>query len=93
MPFGAYPPSDYLAFRAAGIPETSVSFLPAREAHQLWLFANAGKTSQLEPGFLPRVLSLIHTPQDTMEAVEPATVERAGKLAVELVRAADKALK
>lgn len=93
MPFGAYPPSDYLAFRAAGIPETSVSFLPAREAHQLWLFANAGKTSQLEPGFLPRVLGLIHTPQDTMDAVEPATVERAGKLAVELVRAADKALK
>lgn len=93
MPFGAYPPSDHLAFRKAGVPETSFSFLPAREAHQLWLFANAGQTSQLETGFKPRVLGLIHTPSDTMQAVEPATVERAGKLAVELVRAADRAVK
>lgn len=92
MPFGAYPPSDHLAFRAQGIPETSFSHLPAREAHQLWLFANAGKTSQLEAGFMPRVLGLIHTPQDTMDKIEPATVEKAARLAVELVRAADKAL-
>ncbi len=93
LAFGAYPPSDHLAFRKLGIPETSVSFLPAREAHQLWLFANAGKSSQLEEGFLPKVLGLIHTPNDTMEAVDPATVERAGRLAVEIVRAADSAVK
>lgn len=93
MPFGAYPPSDHLAFRKLGIPETSFSFLPAREAHQLWLFANAGKTSQLETGFLPKVLGLIHTPNDNMEAVDPATVERAGELAVALVRAADRSVK
>lgn len=93
MPFGAYPPSDHLAFRKAGVPETSFSILPAREAHQLWLFANAGNSSQLEPGFVPRVLSLIHTPADTMDAIDPATVERAAKLAVELVRAADSSVK
>ena len=93
LAFGAYPPSDHLAFRKLGIPETSVSFLPAREAHQLWLFANAGQSSQLEEGFLPKVLGLIHTPNDTMDAVDPATVERAGRLAVEMVRAADSAVK
>ncbi len=42
---------------------------------------------------MPRVLSLIHTPQDTMDAIDPGTVERAGKLAVELVRAADSGVK
>ncbi|RYF90136.1 MAG: M28 family peptidase [Caulobacteraceae bacterium] len=93
LAFGAYPPSDHLAFRKAGVPETSISYLPAREAHQLWLFTHAGKTSGLEPDFMPRVLGLIHTPGDTMAAVEPATVERASELAVELVKAADKAVK
>ncbi|WGM38443.1 M28 family peptidase [Caulobacter sp. NIBR1757] len=93
LAFGAYPPSDHLAFRKAGAPETSFSILPAREAHQLWLFANAGKTSQMEAGFLPKVLGLIHTPNDNMDAVDPATVERAGRLAVELVRAADRTVK
>lgn len=93
LAFGSYPPSDHLAFRKIGVPETSISYLPAREAHQLWLFTHAGKTAGLEPDFKPRALALIHTPNDTMEAVEPATVERAGELAVELVKAADNAVK
>lgn len=93
LAFGSYPPSDHLAFRKLGVPETSVSYLPAREAHQMWLFLHAGKTSGLEADFKPKVLGLIHTPSDTMEAIEPATVERAGALAVELVRAADRAVK
>ncbi|MCE3289104.1 MAG: hypothetical protein K0R83_1116 [Caulobacter sp.] len=93
LAFGNYPPSDHLAFRKIGVPETSISYLPAREAHQLWLFTHAGKTAGLEPDFKPRALALIHTPNDTMDAVEPATVERAGELAVELVKMADKAVK
>jgi Zn-dependent M28 family amino/carboxypeptidase len=93
LAFGAYPSSDHMAFRKIGVPETSISYLPAREAHQLWLFTHAGKTSGLEPDFKPRALALIHTPNDTMDAVEPATVERAGELAVELVKMADKAVK
>lgn len=93
LAFGSYPPSDHMAFRKLGVPEASFSYLPAREAHQMWLFLHAGKTSGLEAGFKPKVLGLIHTPNDTMEAVEPATVERAGELAVELVKAADKAVR
>ncbi|MBX3479814.1 MAG: Zn-dependent exopeptidase M28 [Caulobacter sp.] len=89
LAFGAYPPSDNLAFRKIGVPETSFSYLPAREAHQLWLMFNAGQTSGLPDDFHPRILGLIHTPDDTMAAVDPDTVDRAGRLAVELVRAAD----
>lgn len=93
LAFGAYPPSDNLAFGKIGVPATSFSYLPGREAHQLWLFINAGQTSGLAPDFRPRALGLIHTPNDTMEAVDPATVDRAGALAVELVKAADSAVK
>jgi Zn-dependent M28 family amino/carboxypeptidase len=89
LAFPNYPPSDHLAFRGIGVPETSISFLPAREVHQMWLMFNAGQTSGLPDGFAPRALSLIHTPDDNMSAIEPATIERAGRLAVELVRAAD----
>lgn len=93
LAFGAYPPSDHLVFGKLGIPETSFSYLPAREAHQLWLFTNAGPTAQLEADFKPKVLGLIHTPNDNMDAVDPGTVERAGELAAELVKMADKAVK
>lgn len=91
LAFPAYPPSDHLAFRKAGVAATSISILPAREAHQLWLAFNAGQTSGLPDDFVPRILGLIHTPDDVMAAVEPETVEQAGRLAVELVRAADRA--
>ncbi|HYE45049.1 MAG TPA: M20/M25/M40 family metallo-hydrolase [Caulobacter sp.] len=88
--FPAYPPSDNLAFRAKGIPETSFSIMGQKDVHQLWLFMNAGKTSGLAEGFLPPVLAQIHTDKDVLAAVDPNTVELAGRLAVELVKAADK---
>ncbi|MBI1406652.1 MAG: M28 family peptidase [Caulobacter sp.] len=89
LAFPMYPPSDHLAFRKIGAPATSISYLPAREAHQLWLMFNAGQSSGLPEDFRPRVLEMIHTPDDTMAAVDPETVEKAGRLAIELVRAAD----
>ena len=91
LPFAKYPPSDHLAFRKIGAPATSVSILPRTEAHQMWLFLNAGPAGGLQDGFVPRALRLIHTPQDTMDAIEPETVELASKLAVQLVLAADAA--
>ncbi len=89
LPFPNYPPSDHLAFRKIGVAETSISILPMREAMQLWLLLNAGQTSGLPDGFAPRVLSLIHTTEDNMSAIEPQAIERAARLAVELVKAAD----
>jgi Zn-dependent M28 family amino/carboxypeptidase len=89
--FPVYPPSDYLAFRAKGIPETSFSIMGQKDVHQLWLFMNAGKDSGLAEGFVPGVLAQIHTDKDTLAAVDPKTVELAGRLAVELVKAADAA--
>jgi len=89
--FPVYPPSDYLAFRAKGIPETSFSIMGQKDVHQLWLFMNAGKDSGLAEGFVPGVLAQIHTDKDTLSAVDPKTVELAGRLAVQLVTAVDAA--
>lgn len=89
--FGRYPPSDHLAFRKIGAPATSISILPRGEVHQMWLFLNAGAAAGLEPGFVPRVLRLIHTPQDVMDAIEPQAIDLAARLAVRLVLAADAA--
>lgn len=89
--FPKYPPSDHLAFRAKGIPETSFSIMGAKDVHQLWLFANADKDSGLAEGFIPSVFKTIHSEGDTMAALDPKTVELAARLAVELVKAADAA--
>lgn len=91
MAFAVYPPSDHLAFRKIGVPETSISILPEREVHQLWLMFNAGQTSGLADGFEPRALNLMHTVDDNMSAIEPAAIDTAARLAVELVKAADAA--
>lgn len=88
-PFEVYPPSDHLPFRYQYRPATSFSYLPAGEVDELEAFmleSRKASRNMLPP---PRILGLIHTPNDRMAAVDPATVERAAKLAVQLARAAD----
>ncbi len=83
--FDSYPPSDHLAFRRAGILATSISILPRAEALDLQAFMADPKAAKAPP----RVLSLIHTPQDTMANVDPKTVERAAAMAVAAAKAFD----
>jgi Zn-dependent M28 family amino/carboxypeptidase len=82
--FERYPPSDHLAFRKVGVLATSVSILPRDEALALDAFMAAPLVTRP-----PRILDLIHTPADTMDAVDPATVERATVLAVAAAKAFD----
>ena len=72
--FAQYPPSDYLAFEQAGIPNVSLSVLPRMEAYQLWLAMNAGHNAGFVDDFVPAVLRRIHSHGDTFEAVEPEAV-------------------
>lgn len=69
--FPVYPPSDNLAFQRAGIPNISLSVLPATEVHQLWLMMNEREASGLAEGFMPGVFLTIHTQGDTYARVEP----------------------
>lgn len=89
MRFPAYPPSDDRSFAAAGVPVISIGVQPAADAHQMWLLMNRGPQSGLAEGVLPRVFTLIHTPEDKMSAIEPAAVDLAFKAAVDMVKALD----
>lgn len=87
--FPVYPPSDDRAFSAAGAPVVSLGFQDHVGAHQMWLAFNGGETNGLAEGFVPQVFRLIHSAEDTMEQLDPATVELAGTVYAELIRKLD----
>ena len=87
--FPVYPPSDDRAFSAAGAPVVSLGFQDHVGAHQMWLAFNGGETNGLAEGFVPQVFRLIHSSEDTMEQLDPATVELAGSVYAELIRKLD----
>jgi Zn-dependent M28 family amino/carboxypeptidase len=90
--FPVYPPSDDRAFSGAGlteagegggqdrVPTVSLGFQDQIGAHQMWLAFNGGETNGLAEGFVPRVFQLIHSAEDTIEQVDPATVALAGEV-------------
>lgn len=89
--FVQYPPSDHLAFRKVGIPAVSFSYLPKDEVETLSVMMQKSQTaSPAGQDAPPRVLTVIHTSADTMAEVDPATVARAARLAVEVVKAFDR---
>ena len=76
--FPVYPPSDDRAFSAAGAPVVSLGFQDEIGVHQMWLAFNGGEANGLAEGFVPQVFRLIHSAEDTMDKVDPATVALAG---------------
>lgn len=80
-----YPPSEDRAFSAAGAPTVSLGFQDQIGAHQMWLAFNGGENNGLAPGFVPQVFKLIHSSDDTMEHVDPATVRTASEVYAALV--------
>ena len=90
--FPMYPPSDDRAFSAAGAPVVSLGFQDQIGAHQMWLAFNGGQTNGLAEGFVPRVFELIHSAEDMIDMVDPATVALAGAVYAALVERLDVAL-
>jgi Zn-dependent M28 family amino/carboxypeptidase len=99
--FPVYPPSDDRAFSGAGlgeagqpgsadrVPTVSVGFQDHVGAHQMWLAFNGGESNGLAEGFVPQVFQLIHSAEDTMERIDPATVATAGEVYAALVERLD----
>jgi Zn-dependent M28 family amino/carboxypeptidase len=87
-----YPPSDDRAFSAAGAPVVSLGFQDQVGAHQMWLAFNGGEANGLAEGFVPQVFRLIHSNEDTMEHVDPATVKTAGETYAAVVERLDRQL-
>lgn len=90
--FPRFPPSDDRSFEAAGLPNVSLAFVSRVEAHQLWLLLNGGAESGLRESFLPATLKIIHTPSDTLDKIEPATLDLAQKTVLEVILQLDASL-
>ena len=100
--YPVYPPSDDRAFSGAGrpagapaaavVPTVSLGFQDEVGAHQMWLAFNGGETPGLAEGFVPRVFQLIHSADDTMEQIDPATVKTAGEVYAALIERLDRQL-
>jgi Zn-dependent M28 family amino/carboxypeptidase len=90
--FPVYPPSDDRAFSAAGAPVVSLGFQDQIGAHQMWLAFNGGEANGLAEGFVPQVFRLIHSAEDTMDKLDPATVALAGSTYAALVERLDRQL-
>jgi hypothetical protein len=86
LEFPAYPPSDDRSFQRAGIPNISIGVVSPVEARQFWLLLNGGAGSGLADGFVPPIARTLHTPQDTVDRVEPAALALAHDMVVALVR-------
>lgn len=65
-----YPPSDDVIFSSVGIPTVSIGVLPQQEARELRSFMIAPSTV----GGLPEILTILHTAEDRINRIEPATL-------------------
>jgi Zn-dependent M28 family amino/carboxypeptidase len=90
--FATFPPSDDRSFEAAGIPNVSLAFLGRAEAHQLWLLMNGGPDSGLRQDLRPRIFGTIHTPQDTLDKIDPKTLDLAAGVVLDTLQELDAAL-
>lgn len=89
LDFPQYPPSDDRAFSAAGAPTISLGHQPKAEAEKMRTFLLNPPTSAPKPDAIPEVLSLIHTPNDTIARVEASTLALAADTFTALVMKLD----
>lgn len=92
LDFPEYPPSDDSAFSAAGAPTVSIGHQPKAEAEKLRAFMLNPPETAPDPATIPEVLGLIHTPNDTIDRVEPATLAMAADFFTALVLKLDSGL-
>ena len=89
LDFPEYPPSDDVAFAAAGAPVISLGHQPKAEAEKMRAFMLNPPTSAPDPSTIPAVLMLIHTPNDTIARVEASTLALAADTFTALVLKVD----
>jgi aminopeptidase S len=85
VPPARYPGSDHQSMIAAGIETLGLAIIDGVEVDTLLTLGVAG----LKPGQGPRILTLIHTPNDTLDAVRPDQVVRGIAVVERLIRTLD----
>jgi hypothetical protein len=79
-----YPPSDHLSFRNAGVESLSFSLIDGREIPAILQVFKGER-----PEAMPRVLTIIHSPGDTIDKLDAAAVSRALPIVERAIRAMD----
>lgn len=92
LDFPQYPPSDDVAFVQAGAPTISIGHQPKREALKLQQFLLNPPKTHADMANAPQILSVIHTPDDTLSMVEPGTLAQMADFVVALVMKLDSEL-
>jgi len=85
LDFPEYPPSDDVAFAAAGAAVVSIGHQPRNEAEKLRSFLLGPPDRADDEAAIPDILRIIHSPQDTIERIEPETVAQAADVFEALV--------
>lgn len=89
LDFPQYPPSDDQVFSAAGVPTVSLGYLPKAEAEALKVFMADPAAAMKNKLPMPAILGLIHTPNDKIEKVDPATLAASAETFTALVMKLD----
>jgi len=87
-----FPPGDDRSFESANLPVVSISFAPRLAALQAGLWLSGEENSGLEKGFVPQVFRIIHTPEDNLGKIEPATLDLGFQIVLDTVLKLDTVL-
>lgn len=82
-----YPPSDHRSFTVPGVESFSFSLGPANEAANI---IKVLKHEPMEPANFPKVLQVIHTPNDTVEKVDANAAVKSLVVVEAAIRTLDK---
>lgn len=82
-----YPPSDHRSFVVPGVESFSFSLGPANEAATI---IKVLKGEKIDPATFPKVLQVIHTPNDTAEKVDANAVVKSLVVVEAAIRTLDK---
>ena len=86
VPRNSYPASDHITMMAAGIETLGVALVDMSDIDGILAVGAPG----LKPGQGPRILRIIHTPDDTMAEVRVAQMVRGMAVVEELIRTVDR---
>jgi aminopeptidase-like protein len=87
-----FPPGDDRSFQRANLPVISIGFAPRLAMLQMGLLLNGGENSGLEKGFVPEVFKVIHTPEDNLGKIDPATLDLGFQIVLNTVLKLDAAI-
>ncbi len=85
VPRNSYPASDHITMMAAGIETLGVALVDMSDVDGILAIGEQG----LKPGRGPRILRIIHTPDDTMAEVRADQVVRGIEVVERLIRTVD----